>query len=316
MKTVQIGSVERQAYESGNVVAINLTAHLIHAANNTAFSGMPLDWSQVILTVELSKANGQKHTICQDPVLPLVLASSFRNSMYRQSSTVGTPEQVIYTAHGASNPAILKQNAKITLPSIVNIAKGDKLRVEVNATAGCVSNTVVNTVTSYINFDIEEGIGNSFSLPKFTVEVAKATEQTMMVAGTGVVACHFINNDKSGITSANQVVQSSSISCGLLDRVELYDELIARRYRDFESTTDADVRHQSFELFDANREKKTLSSIRADQFKAVISLTAANVTANKNWVVMQRLVNDEDVLIEGANREVKHMERNKAQFIN
>jgi hypothetical protein len=316
LKTVTIGTVERQAYESGNVTAINLTAHLVHASNNVAFSGNPIDWSQVILTVEITKADGRKHTICQDPVLPLALATSFTNGMYRQTSTVGTPEQVIYQVQTAGLPNILKQCAKIQFPCVVNIEKGDKMRVEVNATSGCVNTTLVNTSTSTINFDIEEGIGNSFSLPKFTVEVAKATEQTMMVAGTGVVACHFINNDKSGITSTNQVVQTTSISCGLLDRVELYDELIQRRYREFPSSSEADLRHQSFVLFSSEDEKQTKMQVRADQFKLVVSLTAANITANKNWVVLQRLVNDEGVLVAGANREIKHMERNKAQFIN
>lgn len=315
MKTVQIGSVERQAYESGNVAAINLTAHLIHAVVNTAFSGMPLDWSQVILTVELTKASGQKHTICQDPVLPLVLASSFENCMYNQSSVVGSPEQVIYTAHAPGVSAILKQNAKITLPCVVNIRKGDKLRVELNVTSGCVSASVVNTTTSYINFDIEEGIGNSFALPKFQVEVAKANEQTMIVAGNGVIAAHFINNDKSGITSANQVLQTSSIDCTLLGRVELYDELLERRYRQFMLTSHADLRHQSFVLFDVVGEKQTLAEVRAEQFKLVLSLNAANVTQNKNWVVLQRLVNDPDVVVEAAQTFVKHAEENKQAFL-
>lgn len=316
MKTVNIGSTERQPYESGNVVAINLSAHLVHAAVNTAFSGMPLDWSQVILTVELTKSNGQRHTICQDPVLPLALASSFKSAMYRQSSTVGTPEQVVYQLQTPGLPAILKQQVKVNFPTVVNIAKGDKLRVEVNVTGGSVNPTIVNTSTSYIAFDIEEGIGNGFSIPKFSVEVAKATEQTMMVAGTGVTAAYFINNDKAGIAIGNQVLQSSSISSGLLDRVELYDELLSRRYREFTNTAEADARHQSFILFDADEEKKTLSQIRSDQFKAVLSLNAANVVANRNWVVLVRLVNDNDVLVEAANREVKHQAINTAQFIN
>jgi hypothetical protein len=320
MKSVTIGQSDKLDVKSGNILGINLTAHLQHVTLNTAFSGMPLDWSQVILTVELQKKNGTSYTICQDPVLPLVLATMMDTAVFKQASVVGSPEQVIYQVQTAGLDNILKQQAKVRFPEIVNLEPGDNLKVEVNALASCVNSTLVSVPESAVFFDVEEGIGNGFSIPRFRVDTLKGGEQTIPVMGNGIKAMYFINNDKSGITLANQVLQSVNLSADLVNRVEQYDELLSRRYDVFEATAEADARHQCFEFFNADKEKLfTVESIngkvRANNLKATISLNSANVTAAKNWVVTTFLINDPQILDSALKREARHAERNQAQYL-
>lgn len=320
MKAVVIGQSDKIDFKSGNITGINLTAHLQHAAVNTAFSGMPLDWSQVILTVELTRKDGTSHTVCQDPVLPIGLASCFKSSMFKQASVVGSPEQVIYQVQTAGLPNILKQQLKVKFPKVINLQQGDNLKVELNVLASSVNSALVSVAASAVYFDAEEGIGNGFSLPKFKVDVLKGGEQTIPVGGNGVKKMYFINNDKSGITLANHVLQSVNFSSDLVRRVEQYDELLSRRYWDFEATAEADARHQSFCFFDADEEKQVSvesvnADVRANDVKATISLNSANVTAAKNWVVTSYLVNDESTLDAAIEREAKHARRNEAQYL-
>lgn len=316
MKSVEIGKVDKLANGNGNYKGISLTAHLQHTTVNTAFVGLPIDWAQVIVTCKLKKASGEEVVICQDPALPLILASGYEDGTFPQASAVGSPVQTIYQAHGAAAKAILKQCARIDFGEVVNLKDGDSISIEVNCLPSAVLSTV-DTAASAIYFDFEEGIGNGFGIPQFKVETFKGSEASYPLgAGHGVKAVYFVNNDKSGIALVNQVLQSYSMNSDKISRTEQYDEILKRRYTRFKTTLDADLRHQVFALFDIDAESYSpMTDLTANDVSFQISLNSANVTAAKNWIVVRKITKNRTVAAEAAARYEKHAQQNVGQYI-
>lgn len=316
MKSVEIGKVDKLDSSNGNYKGISLTAHLQHTSVNTAFVGLPIDWSQVIVTCKLRKADGMEHIICQDPALPLILSSNYFDGQFQAASPVGSPAQIVYQAHGAAAKAILKQTARIDFGEVVNLAPGDRIYLEVNCLPSAVLSTV-DTAASAIYFDFEEGIGNGFALPAFKVETFKGGEASLPLgAGHGVKEITFVNSDKSGIILTNQTLLSVSLSSDKLSRTEQYDEILKRRYDQFQSIADADLRHQCFRILDVDRESYSpMNDLLLNNVNLQISLIGANITAAKNWIVIRKLVKNVQVAEEAAKRYGKHEAQNVANYI-
>lgn len=311
MNTVKFGETASETIKKQSVIAITLGVYAQHTTVNTAFAGQPVDFSLITATMIL-KRGGKSFTIFDDIALPLLMESGFATADFEQVNGVSNTIRVI-TAHGAAQKAIIQISGEIRLHDIVNLRDDDELIIEVNPTAAAAAAAIDQTV-SYVYWDIKEGVGNALSIPKIEVRSVQAgkTSETYSL-GDNVTDVTFINNDKSGITAANQVISSVQITSDKLNRRDDIKELIGKRSKKFASVALADARHNCFQLLCLDDEKVTLARPRLNGTDVRIGYVGGNVTASKNWVVSRSFYNDGLTLGRAAQRDTKHKAANVAQ---
>lgn len=315
MKSILLNSSDKIEVKSRTVGGIDFIATLQHTTVNTAFAaGLPLDWSLVNVFINL-KRGGRTYKIYHGPLLPALADSMFNRSSFKQVLNVGTPDQVIVQAHGVSAKAIIKQTGRLLFHDVINLMGDDLLTCEVVPTTAAVISTVDTTVST-IGFEEVDGIGNGASIPTINVETVKASESSYKYdLGNNVVKASLINTDKSGITTANQVISSVTIVSDKVVDQKNMDRLMTERYTQFLSgASDADARHQCFEIFNIDDQKLTPEDVRLNQCGVIITFNSSNVTASKNWVISRAFINDSETLERAKLRALKHRARNRNQY--
>jgi hypothetical protein len=316
MKNVGFNQVETLEVKDRSVRGIDLCATLNHTTVNTAFVGIPIDWSFVNITVSL-KRGGKTFKIYQGPVLPLLIDSAFIEGQIDQVLPLGSTQQVVYVPHSATQVAVLKQTGRINFHGVINLAKTDCLVIEVFPTSTAVLSTV-NQTSSVVSFDVIEGVGNEPAIPVMEVQTVKQGEGNCTYGiGNGVVAVTYVNNDKTGISLANQVVQSVLLQSDKLQATLQYENLLIDRYDRFATTAQADARHQSFKIFDVSRSSgytKTGLEPWLNQVNLTVTFNPANVASGRNWILTRSFVADNLTRDRAIARHSKHLSSNEAQY--
>lgn len=314
MRNVGFNKSDKERWNSGNIAGLVLAAKLTHTTDNTAFTGQPILWDQVNVQMVL-KRKGQTYVIFDDAVLPLALDSNFYSGSFEQITAVGTVALPKLRAAAAATKEILLMTAKIRLHDVINLCDGDELTVEVVVTSSA-GGTGVDQAVSEILWDVEEGIGNGISIPQIKAETIRANESNTPVAiGDQVVSVRFINNDKAGILTANQVLQSVILMSDKINRTDTNDELMAKRDSMFVSQAESAKRNQCFSVIDVAGEKYTSEDVRLSRCSLRLQLVAANVNSGKNWVVSRRYMNDAETAQKAVERAKKHQVANYSQYV-
>jgi hypothetical protein len=314
MRGVGFGKSDKYEFRGKDISGLTLNAYLVHTTANTAFTGQPILWDQVNVSMVL-KRNGQSFVIFDDAVLPLAADSNFTSGSFEQVMAIGTVALPKLVAAASGVKEILLMTAKIKLHDVINLRGDDEIVVEVTpASSG--AGTGVDTTVSEIQWDIEEGIGNGISIPCIKAETLKQNESnTPITLGDNIVQCTFINNDKSGITSANQVLSSAIFSSDKLNRTDKYEELIAKRDALFVSQAESAKRHQCFLIVSVPIEKYTGADVRLNRANLRLQLISTNVNAGKNWIVKRSFWNDTYTAQAAVQRDQKHAKENANQYV-
>jgi hypothetical protein len=260
------------------------------------------------------KRRGRVIDILNGPILPFAQASGFFGANFEEIKGQGTPVLRQLVAAAASTDEILLQTCFIKLHDVINLTEDDVLEFEIQVPSGAAAATV-SQAESEILWDFIEGIGNGASVPFMTAESIRASESnTPVTLGSNIVEAFFINNEKAGITTANKVINTVSISSDKLNRNDTVEELIAKRAAMFDDSDEADSRDNCFLLFSTLLEKHSGGDVRLNKANLRMTFTAANVTAGKNWVVTRGYHNDATTFNRARIRGAKHSVQNNSQY--
>lgn len=303
---------DRHEWSGTSIQGMQFACYLTHTTANTAFTANPLDLSLIKMKLRFWKDKSRKwFTIFDDAAIPLVLHSAFYDGNFQQCLQIGTFVGNVFVAAAMSVDEVLLVNFKVKLPEPINATEpGDKLVFEVQVPAGAVS-SLVDTAVSTFYYDVIETIGVGRSVPVIKAESLRASiSSDKYSVNDGALDVSFINIDKAGITSANQVIVDSQFAADKWQGSDDYFDLLSHRNGMFEDLAQANVRNQSFKLFDMLRYNKSGMPVRLNKGQLSMTYNSANVVAGKNWYVTTYLENDDNVLAYYKSRVPGQLEAN------
>jgi len=294
MIKIDWNSSDSREIKGKNVRGFTFMAVISHLTANTAFAANPLDWSKLTGKATLTR-NGKNYVIFNDVLAPLILDSAFLDSGFQNALQIGTfaGSQFVYVAAAASIKEILYLPGSIILPEIINLSSGDLLTVDVNVPNGALAATADPALSSFY-YDVVEGVGMGRSIPYIeckSVRVGSSSDKASF--GDNTLTVSFINIDKAGITSANQVLTLLQIGSDKFNINDDYQEIIGKRSKMFVNATDSNNRHQSFRLFDSAQMNYSGMKVRFNEVNIDATLNGGNVNSTKNWWVGRCLWNDD-----------------------
>ena len=289
-----------------SVNGITLSSRVVHATQNTAFAALPVDYSKITLKVTAVIA-GKEYNMMTGNALALLLENAWRNGSFQQINPLGTPVLPVLVAAAASTDEVLSLTAKIWFGGTLILKGDDHIDVEVTVGDSYFDGATVDDTLSELQVEEMESIGNMWGVPQMMVKPieASASEDQHQFSGN-ISAITFINTDKVGITSANQVLVSANIASDKLSIDDNYAELLSKRDVSFETYAKSSEKGQSFQLFE--------SETPITRAKVSVQLNAANVTASKNFLVVRGLITDPAITKMAEERNSKHARENAALF--
>jgi hypothetical protein len=320
MRGFKPGAGDKDKFTAGNYVALRIIAKLIHTTVNVPFAGVVIDWTKIKAKLILQR-NKVRYDIFNEQVLPLALASGFKSGVFDEVRGGGTPLLRRTIVAGGAVKEKLVISARIELPGVINLMKGDILSVELSSSGDCVT-AVVDATVSTIEWELEEGIGNSLGIPYITTSMITGGQSTTEVQlGNGVKKAYFINNDKFTVLEADQIIDSVSVKSDKLNKEDDWYELVISRSDEMPTGVIADTRFQSFELFDVEKDSKLLvpgdatDYVLANDVSFKFQFLPANVSNAKNYVVAMGFIANSETAAAAFTRNAKHENDNAAQIV-
>jgi hypothetical protein len=319
MRSFSIGSGDSQGFTTGNFAGVHLSANITHTTVNTPFAGSVFDWSKIQVKLILTR-NRRDFEIFNDVALPLILASCYFSGTYDECKGGGTPTLRRILVAGAAAKEQLIIAAKINFPGVINLITGDQLRFEINSQTTAVNVANVDVSVSKLQWELIEGVGNVLSIPKIKVKTITAGQSsTDETFGDGVTRICFINNDKFTILTADQVITLATVSSDKKSSSDTYEEMLISRAEKLPQSSMADNRHQSFVLYDKDKEiafqGMDSDDVRLHKVNVRLTMNPTNVNAGVNWIVVLGYVADTLTAQKGVQRLAKHQETNSNQYV-
>jgi hypothetical protein len=313
MREIVFGASDKLEIRGGNVAGFTFAAKVVHTTDNTAFAANPFDASNVMIKATLYRG-GRSFQILADVLLPLAVDSAFYTGSFDQLLNIGTVGYQRLVAAAASTKEVVLQTIVVRFHEVINLSGDDSLLLEVQANSNAIDSNS-SAANSRFLFDALEGVGNGFSIPFIRAHSIRASISSDKInLGNGLVDVKFINVDKSGITTANQVLSSVQFQSDKLKSSDSYEELLAKRAESFQSNADHALRHQSFDLVSLSKENYSGMDTRLNNCDLSFILNSGNVTASKNWVVSRGFYNDAQTLDTAKSRYNRHFDSNKRQY--
>ena len=318
MRQVKFGQSDKHTIKGTAVKGFTINGFAVHTTVNTAFvlTTNIIDFVQIIVSCEL-KRNGRTITVFNDVLYPLAYESCFLDGNIDEfKENAHTPQVLVVQTAALFHTLLL--SSQIELHDVIALTGDDELLFEISPTLAAPIATV-STANSWMEWDYFEGVGNPLSVPTLRAESIRPNESNANVSlGSNVIAAHFINKDKTGVTTANQVLSFMSLSSDKMARTDFYTELLAKRSNMFPSTALGQARDQSFKLFDLRErwDNRSPFDVRLHSANLRLQFIAANVTAAKNWVVIRGYENDNATLLQASDRNARHRDENAIQYNN
>jgi len=258
-----------------------------------------IDFDQCIVDINLQQ-NGVKTTIYSGPLGLAHEESNWLGLKWNYVRTL-TRDSHVLLAHGAANKPINLIPLYIDFGTVINLDGDDYLTVDVRTeTTMMPASSVADPATSYVVVDGLEGIGLQYITPKITVETIQAAEGTWKRnLGDNVMSCIFINKDKNTVLTADSVISIAALTSDRLNYSDSKLRLIQKRAAMFPNITDSDARGNSFMLIGQEVDKALLS----------LTLTSANVTAAKNFVVYRSFETNAATVRKAEGKSQKHIRK-------
>lgn len=301
MKIINFGTSPTDRVQNKTVRGIAFTTKLIHAALNTAFVANDFDYSQIILKVTLMR-NGRAYILAQDNLRNLVAGSNYFNPLFLTAKGFLNGLQVI-AAHGVGANAQAISQVMVDFGCPVNVHGRDVLIAEVQCPLGAISQANVNSNTSTIQMDWVIGVGSEFAIPFMKCYTLQASEQNQNVPmGDNIVDIVFLNYDKANHLSATSVISSATLKNDKYQPSWYYDQLIGRKNQSFPTSAEADLRYQSFCIYDNDR-------VDLDGCELHLQLNPTQVAASQNVVYYRGYFHDPGTFERGHALHRKAMEK-------
>lgn len=259
----------------------NFTFELVHNTANTSFSGQILNLLNTTITVEL-KRFGNSYTLLSDTLLQLVMDSTLRGPLFKFC----TGSQYITTvaaAAGVYQQVIIPTFLDLGGP--INLIGDDSIEVTYYMPSSAAASTV-NTSASSCELVENEVSGVETYTPYIltrTIDAALSSYNNGFKDKISQIS--FINLDKTAVTTSSMVVSNSVINSNRVGLSDSYNQLMLKRQNMIFSESNPDTRYQSFILL-------PYSGIFHNGAKLNLNLTASNVNASQNYVVVRSVFTD------------------------
>lgn len=269
----------REVYKNQSLSGISVNIYLYASANNTNLYSSDVDF-QAINVKAMLKRNGKTIDILNGNLEALVSALCYKSVGFVQLADTSTNN--ILRAKDTSVKEIQVIPFNLTF-GYLKLQGNDELHIEVSANNHFSAD--IDTTLSYIDVvaDSENSdISDAGIVPQIEViSIQQNIPNGQWDLGNDVETVVFVNLDKSGILSANQVLTNCTISSKQIS--ESFDvlTLLARRNQYFETSAEASARNQSF-IIETN--------VDMDSCKLDAQFTSANVTSGMNYWVVRRLI--------------------------
>jgi hypothetical protein len=264
----------------------------------------------VQVVARLNRAN-RVHDIVSDVVAHIGAASCFDNASYKAAlSQISTNNPIVtLVTETASLDHIIEVCMLVLFPGIINISDDDFLSFRVTAQQDAFSSLVDSTVSNF-QCDKIEAIGNEWMIPFIKAEAVQPGETSRSYSpGDCIKGIHFINSDKTAVTLADQVIQQISIDSEQENINDNWEELLSKRYSQFENIVNANDRGQSFLLAEGG------NGTLLNAVNIAVTFNSANVNSGKNYFVFSGFKADTLTAARAAAREQKHAAKNTAAII-
>ncbi len=261
-KIIYAGEKTRIDLTSKNISKLMFVAHA-KAASGLSSSTSLIDWEKINVTGILKQAN-REYNIFNGNLFTLLKESAIFSNDWAQISTPLT------LVSGVS--AI--QYGFIDFGGILNLDNDDKLSVDIRTNDDIWAASA--TGDSYLEFSEIEDIGLQYVLPKINVLAVKAAETVFAeTLGDNVTSIVFINDDKTGVLTADKIIDSVQIKSDRYNANKNYTDLLVERIDKYPSLTAANARAQSFSLVKDELDKCSIE----------LNLVSGSVTSGNNYVV-------------------------------
>lgn len=279
MITLLNGANDSKVYRGRKYGGVRVTAYLVHGTTNTTLDND--DFVPANISIQANMTRGtENHQIMSGNGDCLLSAGAFVSSQWQffQPGFSTNTGYKILVASGVGINEIGLVSVDIPFGGVLDLTKGGEITLKGQGAAGVFSSEC-NLNTSQITMDLIEVEGIETGLPQIINQVVSPNEVSpSFSAGDGIRSVFFINRDKTGILSADQVISNINVDTDSKSASWNYNQLIAERSKDFYSTED-DKRCQSFCLLPFNSNKMYMGvQIRP-------TLVSANVNASKNYFV-------------------------------
>lgn len=304
MITLTSGKNDSDRYTGKKYGAICVTAFVSASAVNTGL--VEADFLPQNLTIQAQmQRSGITHDICNGNGDSLLPASNFETGgfdFFQPGFATNTGYQILV----AAGVAVKEQGVvTVVIPfgGVLDLTKGGVIELKGQASTGIFSSAIDLTLSN-ITLDLVEVEGQEAGLPQILTQVVTANEVNPQFSpGNGTKSVYFINRDKSGITTANQVISAVNVEATGRNSSFNYQQLLAMRSNSFQSIDESQKRAQSFCLLPYNPSKLYFG------VNVKPTLTSANVTASKNYFVAWRILGNPESLSIGANEMAQYRQK-------
>lgn len=278
MITLLSGQNDNKTYRGRTFGGIRVT---VTAVNNTTADA--LTQAEVLMQNLLVQAvlnrGGIEHQILSltgDIVPACVFGEAY--DYFDPSNTTNTAYQIT-TANAVGVAEIGQICFTIPFGSPIDCTSTGEIKLTAQVSSGFFASTL-NQTLSNVTLDLEETFGAEIGLPRIITQPIQANDTNPSFnIGDGVRSLFFVNRDKGGILTSNQVISSVAVTSDEKMNIMNYNQLLAYRNKMFPNYALSAQRAQTFCLLPWNPEKVYFGvSVNA-------STIAANVTSSKNYWV-------------------------------
>lgn len=296
-KELRFGVNESHEFANINVRKAYIEIQVASTAVATAISG-GIDLSTINVTKNL-RQGGIDH-VSTTHLLPLALKTAIRTGLLGNLIGAYQKGEIIQ-----NKTASLKEIRiiRVDLTSNVNLRGTDKLEFNINmpALASCCSSDAQSTSCVLV---VEDGIANQENVPVYELyNINNDRSSFQQSLGDDVTGIWFLNSEKN-YEFPNAPFSSATIQSNVLNETKYITEIISDEILKL-PVADRIVKGQNYCLY---------SGIPMDSVKLNIPLNVANVTNNKNWVLIERRQWNTEVAGRQFSREKRRVDKLKRKF--
>lgn len=296
MITIPANGQKNLSVMNRTIKGLTFFATLVHGTVNTAFLASDFTWQNVLAKVKL-KRNGKEMQICNANLRDLSASSNYFQALFLQAlSTIVGSYVWVAQAGGVYAQAICP--AKIDFGGVVNLRGNDELTATIQCLPGAFAATL-NTSTSVLNADFEEGIGYEIATPQIDVfTLLESQTDHNLSLGSNVKSIYVLNYDKTSYVTGENIINSVDMTSRFYSPSWLYGDLLTNQATQFDTIAEAKLRLQSFCLY--------RSEIALHGVELTLHANGSDVTASNNVVVSYKQNPSRELLNKSIKARQKH----------
>lgn len=254
MITLLAGQNDTKNYRGKVFVGMVITFTCVNGTANDALTAAELLVKNLTFNATLNRGE-QEHNIATLNGDHLAAATFRRNFDFFNPANTGNEGFQLTTvaATGVFETGVVA--VEIPFGSPVDVRSMGEIVLSATAASGIFAASL-NQNSSFVTLDLIAGEGVEMGLPQIqAVPVQQGETNPYISAGDGVRSVVFVNRDKAGITTALQVLTSANVQSDEKNESLNYNQLLARRNKEFPWVELSNDRQQTFELLPFNEDK-------------------------------------------------------------